>query len=167
MELSRIESGKANLEKKPLDLNKLIRDTAARLSPQTERQRLVITLDLAPELPDIQADGVSIMHVLTNILDNAIKFTPAGGHITVGTKTAGGEVIVSVTDSGIGISPEDLSHIFERFYKADKSRAGKGTGLGLAIAKHTVLAHGGHIWAESQPGKGSVFSFNLPMSPEI
>jgi two-component system phosphate regulon sensor histidine kinase PhoR len=167
MELSRIESGKAILDKKPLDLNQLILDTIAHFSPQTERHRLTVKLNLATELPDIPADGARIMHVITNILDNAIKFTPAGGQITISSKPAGSQAVVSIADTGIGISPEDLTHIFERFYKADKSRTGQGTGLGLAIAKHTVQAHGGQIWADSEPGKGSVFSFSLPLSSQI
>jgi two-component system phosphate regulon sensor histidine kinase PhoR len=167
MELSCIESRKAILDKKPLDLNQLILDTIAHFSPQTERHRLTVKLNLATELPDIPADGARIMHVITNILDNAIKFTPAGGQITISSKPASSQAVVSIADTGIGISPEDLTHIFERFYKADKSRTGQGTGLGLAIAKHTVQAHGGQIWADSEPGKGSVFSFSLPLSSQI
>jgi two-component system phosphate regulon sensor histidine kinase PhoR len=93
---------------------------------------------------------------------NAIKFNRAGGKVTISTSYDSKSVYVSVSDTGIGIAREDLPHIFERFYKADKARSGGGSGLGLAIAKHTVQAHGGEIWAESEEGKGSVFTFRLP-----
>ena len=104
--------------------------------------------------------------MLTNLVHNAIKFTPVGGTITVRAwqdETEPDSVIVSVIDTGAGIPQDDLPRIFERFYKADRSRAAGGTGLGLAIAKHMVQAHGGEIWAESAEGKGSTFSFTLPI----
>jgi two-component system phosphate regulon sensor histidine kinase PhoR len=106
--------------------------------------------------------------VVTNIVHNAIKFTPAGGTITVNASADGTKVTVEVTDTGIGISPNDLPRIFERFFKTDRSRAVGGTGLGLAIAKHIVQAHGGSIWATSQEGKGSSFFFTMPRAePEL
>ena len=97
-----------------------------------------------------------------NLIHNAIKFTPPGGRITVSAKPLADCVVVSVSDTGIGIAPDHLSRIFERFFKADKSRASEGSGLGLAIAKHIVQAHNGEIWVESEQGKGSTFSFSLP-----
>jgi two-component system phosphate regulon sensor histidine kinase PhoR len=100
---------------------------------------------------------------MTNLLHNAIKFSPQGGRVVISTGQGGGYVSVSVNDNGIGITKEDLPHVFERFYKADKSRSGGGTGLGLAIAKHVVQAHGGEISVQSEEGKGSVFSFKLPL----
>jgi two-component system, OmpR family, phosphate regulon sensor histidine kinase PhoR len=116
------------------------------------------------DLPPVKADPVRIEQVLINLLHNAIKFTPPGGTITVSAKAQGGEVLFSIRDTGVGISGEDLSRIFERFYKADRSRSGGGTGLGLAIARHIVESHGGRIWAESTEGKGSTFYFTLPVS---
>jgi len=95
--------------------------------------------------------------VLTNLVHNAIKFTPAGGAVMVTAQAAADEVAISVRDTGVGIPADDLPRIFERFYKADRARSGGGTGLGLAIAKHIVQAHGGRIWAESREGRGSTF----------
>jgi len=102
--------------------------------------------------------------VLINLLHNAIKFTPPGGRVHLSARQDGDRVLVSVSDTGVGIAAEDLPRIFERFYKADRSRSGGGTGLGLAIARHLVEGHGGRIWVESQEGKGSTFSFSLPVA---
>jgi two-component system phosphate regulon sensor histidine kinase PhoR len=96
-------------------------------------------------------------------LHNAIKFTPPGGRITVSSRLENRNAMMSVSDTGVGIAPDDLPHVFERFFKADRARSGGGTGLGLAIVKHTIQAHGGRVWAESYPGKGSAFSFSLPV----
>ncbi|MGA3093965.1 MAG: ATP-binding protein, partial [Dehalococcoidales bacterium] len=163
MELSRIETGRVNLELKPTDLNLLLQESVMRFSPQAERQKLGMVTQLDDALPQVQADSARLMQVINNILHNAIKFTPAGGRIAVSSHREKDRVVVTIADTGIGISEADLPHIFERFYKVDRSRASQGTGLGLAIAKHIVLAHGGQIWAESEPGKGAVFSFSLPL----
>jgi two-component system phosphate regulon sensor histidine kinase PhoR len=101
---------------------------------------------------------------LLNLLHNAIKFTPAGGTITISARTEDRDVLFSIRDSGVGIPAADISRIFERFYKADKSRSGGGTGLGLSIARHVLEGHGGRIWAESTVGEGSTFFFTLPMA---
>jgi two-component system phosphate regulon sensor histidine kinase PhoR len=112
----------------------------------------------------LRADNQRIHQVLINLLHNAISYTPEGGSITVETTPVPGGVEVSVTDDGIGIPLEDLSRIFERFYRVDKGRSRElgGTGLGLSIVKHIVEAHGGHVRVESKPGKGSRFTFFLP-----
>jgi two-component system phosphate regulon sensor histidine kinase PhoR len=102
--------------------------------------------------------------VLTNLVHNAVKFTPPGGRITVTARPTGDDVVISVQDTGVGIPAEDLPRIFERFYKADRARSGGGTGLGLAIAKHIVQGHGGRLWAESVEGAGSTFRFSLPVA---
>ncbi|MFD0693038.1 sensor histidine kinase [Paenibacillus sp. GCM10027628] len=114
----------------------------------------------------LTVDSDRIEQVYANILYNAIKFTPKGGYIGVRVEIAGepSELIISVMDSGVGISEEDLPHIFERFYKASKSRSTTGgSGLGLAIAKEIVQYHGGQIWAESRLGNGCSISFSLPV----
>ena len=99
-----------------------------------------------------------------NLVHNAVKFTPRAGSVHVRVAGGDGAIRVSVRDTGVGILPEDLPRIFERFYKADRSRGGGGTGIGLAVARHAVEAHGGAIYAESTPGEGSIFTFTLPSS---
>jgi two-component system phosphate regulon sensor histidine kinase PhoR len=164
LELSRIESGQAPLRLQDLPAGLVVAAGAERLRPQAERTELTLTICLPPDLPEIVVDPDRIQQVLTNLVHNAIKFTPQGGSITVTAQArpAEGEVVIAVRDSGVGIAPDDLPRIFERFYKADRARASGGTGLGLAIAKHIVQAHGGRIWVESQLGKGSIFFFSLP-----
>ncbi|MFH1651353.1 MAG: ATP-binding protein [Chloroflexota bacterium] len=163
-ELSRIETGGVALKRAPVDLNRLAGQVIADLSPQAERKGISLNQEPAADLPPVPADRDRLCQVLTNLLHNAIKFTPDGGRITVSTELAGDTAAVQVTDSGMGISPEDLPHVFERFYKADKARSGSGTGLGLAIARHIVEAHGGDIQAISEEGKGATFRFRLPLS---
>jgi two-component system phosphate regulon sensor histidine kinase PhoR len=107
-------------------------------------------------------DADRIRQVVINLVHNAIKFTPAGGFITITARAVHDGVVISVADTGIGMPAEDVQRIFERFYKADRARSSGGTGLGLAIAKHTIQAHNGRIWVESVEGKGSTFSFTLP-----
>jgi two-component system phosphate regulon sensor histidine kinase PhoR len=127
---------------------------------------VTITADLAIDLPIIKADQDRVRQTLTNLVHNAVKFNHPGGSVTVSTSTDAESVTVSVSDTGIGISGDDLPHVFERFYKADKARPTGGSGLGLAIAKHVIQAHGGSIWAESDEGKGSTFSFSLPIKTD-
>jgi two-component system phosphate regulon sensor histidine kinase PhoR len=162
-ELSRIETGHAELRMAPVNLNLLVEEVVAHLNTLAQRQQVTITTDLATGLPIIKADNDRIRQTLTNLVHNAIKFNHPGGKVIVSTKIDGKSITVSVCDTGIGISKEDLPHVFERFYKADKARPRGGSGLGLAIAKHVVQAHGGSIWAQSEEGKGSTFSFNLPL----
>ena len=162
-ELSRIETGRAELRMAPADLNLLIEEVVAQLNPLAERQQVTIATDLATNLPIVRADKDRIRQTIINLVHNAIKFNHPGGRVTVSTRADRESVTVNVSDTGIGISKEDLPHVFERFYKADKARSKGGSGLGLAIAKHTVQAHGGNIWAQSEEGKGSTFSFSLPL----
>ena len=161
-ELSRIETGQNKLKIAPVDLNSVIDQAITKLKPQSQRKQIDILRQSDPSLPMIPAEGERILQVLTNLLDNAIKFTPASGRIIISAKSEDDGVLVAVEDTGAGIPAEDLPHVFERFYKADKARSSEGTGLGLAIAKHIVQAHGGEIWAKSEEGRGSVFSFRLP-----
>ncbi len=162
-ELSRIETGKAELKLELVNLNQLVEEAIAQLSPQAERQKLTIARDLAADLPPVPADKDRGRQVIINLVHNAIKFTGPSGKITITTRALEGSVVVAIADTGIGIPKEDLPHVFERFYKGDKARTGEGTGMGLAIAKHVIEAHGGKIWVESEEGKGSTFSFSLPL----
>ena len=123
-------------------------------------------VDTGSALPHVLADTEQVWQVIRNLLHNAIKHTPRQGEVHVSAQRVGDEVEIAIKDSGVGIHPDDLPRIFERFYKADRSRnrdAVSGTGLGLAIAKHIVLAHQGRIWAESDLGKGSTFFISLPI----
>jgi len=162
-ELSRIETGKTELKLEMLNLNDLIDEVATQLEPQAARGRLAIEKRLASDLPQVSADRARVRQVIVNLLHNAIKFTDAGGRITVTTGVEGDAVTASIADTGRGIAREDLPHVFERFYKGDKARGGEGTGMGLAIARHIIEAHGGRIRVESEEGKGSTFSFSLPI----
>ena len=161
-QLSRIETGRAELRMESVNLNTLIDDVLVEISPLVEKQQIALLKELANDLPSVQADKDRIRQTIINLVHNAIKFNKPAGRVTVSTGYDSKSITVNVADTGIGISKEDLPHVFERFYKADKARTGGGSGLGLAIAKHTVQAHGGDIHAQSEEGKGSIFSFTLP-----
>ena len=161
-ELTRIETGKAELKLEATNLNTLIEEVINQLKPQAERQQLSVKTEFAPDLPDIRVDGERVKQVIINLTHNAIKFTPAGGNITIQSHHDDKHVTIDVIDTGTGISRNDLPHIFERFFKADRARSGGGTGMGLAIAKHVIEAHGGSIQAHSREGKGTTISFSLP-----
>jgi len=166
LELSRIESGQAPLRLTPTPVAEVVIPPVDRLRPQAERAGLELTISLPPDLPPVLADVERARQVLTNLVHNAIKFTPSGGRVTVAAQTAAEGMLFSVQDTGVGIAAEDLPRIFERFYKADRARSGGGTGLGLAIARHIVQGHGGRIWAESVAGQGSTFYFTLLLAVE-
>lgn len=163
-ELSRIETGRVELILEPVNLNLLVEQVIIQFKPQVARQQLHFQQELAADLPVVQADKERIRQVMGNLIHNAIKFNRSGGSIRAATRTFEGSAIVEIADTGIGMAKEDLPRIFERFYKGDRSRAGQGTGMGLAIAKHIVEAHGGEIRVQSEEGKGSTFSFSLPIT---
>jgi two-component system phosphate regulon sensor histidine kinase PhoR len=164
LELSRIESGRVPLERVPTRPGDVITLAYERLCLQAERAQLQLDVECPENLPSVMADSTRLQQVAVNLLHNAIKFTPEGGKVTIGAAAEDQAVRFYVRDTGIGISSDDLPRIFERFYKADQARSGGGTGLGLAIARHLVEAHGGRIWAESELGKGSTFSFTIPLA---
>jgi len=168
-DLSRAEAGQILFDRRPVAPANLIHAAADRLRPQFEDKDVSLHLYLATDLPLVQADPGRITQVLLNLLGNALQYTPSGGQVTVRTWSEGPQVAIAVQDTGIGIPTEHLPHIFERFYRVDKSRsrAGGGSGIGLTIARHLVEAHGGRIWAESaSPGQGSTFTFTLPVPPD-
>ncbi|HUS15195.1 MAG TPA: ATP-binding protein [Chloroflexia bacterium] len=169
LELSKIESGQVALERAREAVAPLLARAAGRLDAQAARAGLTLTVDVPPDLPAVDVDAARVEQVLVNLVHNAIKFTPAGGRVTVGAALHPEGVCIRVADTGVGIPLDDLPRIFERFYKVDKARSGGrgpqgGTGLGLAVAKHLVQAHGGRIWAESPPGQGATFYFTLPVA---
>lgn len=163
LELSRIESGKVPLQRKQISPCALVSPAVERMTVQAVRAGLTLHMDCPADLPPVLADPDRMEQVMVNLLHNAIKFTPPNGSITVSGRREGNQVVIWVKDTGVGIAPNDLQRIFERFYKADRARSGGGTGLGLSIARHMVEAHGGKIWAESTVGKGSTFYFSLPV----
>ena len=166
-ELSRIEAGSTELNKENLNLNELINEAVIQLRPLADKQRITLNPVLSDTLPSAKVDRDRLSQTITNLIHNAIKFNRSGGSVTITTSSDDKVITLKVIDTGIGIPKANLPHVFERFYKADKSRTNSGSGLGLAIAKHTIEAHGGTITAQSEEGNGSTFSFTIPLNPEI
>jgi two-component system, OmpR family, sensor histidine kinase KdpD len=164
LDLSRIEGGSLRPEKAWYDLGALVDDVLGRLRPLTARHRLVV--DVAPDLPAVPLDYVEIDQVLSNLVENATKYTPAGTEIAVTARRDNGIVHLSVADRGPGIPPEALPHLFDPFYRvADGTPRPAGLGLGLAVARGLVEAHGGHLRADNRPGGGALFTLTLPLGP--
>ena len=164
-ELSRVEAGAYELNHHQLSVSELVMATVARLGRQFEEKGVTLDTDVSTELPFITGDKDRLGQVLLNLVGNALQYTPPGGRVQISARQQGNEVHVAVSDTGMGISPEHLPHLFTRFYRVDRSRsrAGGGSGIGLTITKHLVEAHSGRIRAESPgPGKGSTFTFTLP-----
>lgn len=163
MDLSRLESKRVALELKPVDVGFLVHHVVDKMRPLAEASQLVLSQSVPSGLI-VPADADRLEQVLTNLVDNALKYTPPGGRVEVRAAAMNGEIAVEVADTGRGIPPEDLPHVFERFYRADRSRTrgSGGTGLGLAIAKHIVEAHGGRISVRSRSDEGTAFVVTLP-----
>ncbi|MBI1795698.1 MAG: HAMP domain-containing protein [Candidatus Eisenbacteria bacterium] len=159
------EAGKLALERAPVALRDLVDGALESFRAIAAERRLALTVDM-PELPMVDVDPTRIAQVLRNLLANAVRATPDGGAIAIAARASGREVAVEVRDSGAGIAPEHLPHLFERFYRADPSRARAtgGAGLGLAIVKGIVEAHGGTVGVDSEPGHGARFRFTLPLA---
>jgi two-component system phosphate regulon sensor histidine kinase PhoR len=163
LSLSRIESREMKLQLEPLELGPEIKQIVDKIKPRFQKKELALSVT-APGHPVVAlADRDRLEQVLLNLLENSLMYTPSGGRVEVGVQESEGMVVVSVSDTGIGIPPDDLPRIFERFYRVDRARSRKlgGTGLGLAIVKHIVDAHGGRVWVESEVGKGSTFYFTV------
>jgi signal transduction histidine kinase len=167
LELSRLESGELPLRREQMPLAPLVTQVLSEIEMARSDRGVAVESELPNDLPLVNADRERVHQVLFNLVDNAVRFTPTGGAVTVSAHRHNGSVEVKVADTGVGIPPEHLPRLFERFYRADpaRSRGDGGTGIGLAIARSVVEAHGGHIRAESELGRGSVFTFDLPVAP--
>ncbi len=167
LEFSRMEAGRVKVTVSEVSLPALANAVASKLVPLAEEGGLTLSSDVPAELPEIDGDHVRLEQVLTNLVENAIKFTPSGGHIHISGRRSGDRVRLTVADTGIGIPAEEQEKIFDRFYQVDSSerRAYRGTGLGLSICKHIVERHQGRIWVESDgnTGHGSRFHVELPI----
>jgi two-component system phosphate regulon sensor histidine kinase PhoR len=165
LELSRIESGRMKLRLELTDVGEVVGEAARRLSAQAERQGVELHIRTPIEEIDASIDASRVQQIVVNLVHNAIKFTPPQGKVDVSVERRGRHAAVLVADTGIGVAPDELSRLFERFYKVDRSRSSSGTGLGLAIVKHLVQAHGGRVWAESPgEGMGTTFHVLLPLA---
>jgi len=163
--LALAEAGQLSLERRSIDAVELIRRVVASFEPKAADKHVTLSTHAPDSLLGVRADGQRVAQVLTNLLGNALRYTPQDGHVDVRLSTQDKSILVTVSDTGPGISAQDLPHVFDRFYRADKSRSreGGGSGLGLAIARSIVEAHGGRIWAESKPGQGTTIAFTLPV----
>ncbi|MEW6285071.1 MAG: ATP-binding protein [Chloroflexota bacterium] len=162
--LSLADAGELSILPQPIEPDRLLREVTSLFQYQAQKKNISLQLDIAPHLPTLEVDPGRMTQVITNILDNALRHTPEGGRILLSAKPAGERVELAIQDSGPGLPKEEAERIFERFYRADASRRRDegGSGLGLAIAKSIVQAHGGQIWAESEPGKGLKIVISLP-----
>ncbi|MGC1416193.1 MAG: ATP-binding protein, partial [Candidatus Acidiferrum sp.] len=163
--LSKMDADRLELEIQQLRVSQLIESCLETAQRRAAEKDLRISVNLPQSLPDIAGDRRRLAEVLQNLLDNAIQYTLPGGQITVSAEPQDDEVILTVSDTGIGIPKVDQPRIFERFYRVDvaRSREAGGTGLGLAIAKHLVEVHGGRLWVDSEVGRGSQFHFSVPV----
>ncbi len=159
---ARLESGQLRLDKQPVGLSYFVTDFLERTRGVMDVGR--IKVEIPADLPPVLADPDRLERILVNLISNALKYSPPESEVTVDANQMNNEAVVSVTDRGVGIPPEDLPNIFGRFYRAKGTRKAEGLGLGLYITKMLVEAHGGHIWVESEPGKGSTFYFTLPLA---
>ena len=164
LDLAAVEQGEARLKPAVVRARDVVAQAEGLVRPAAEARGQTLAIDLPADLPDILADRDRLAQILINLLDNAVKFTPEGGRVTLSAKMADGRVVLAVSDNGVGIPPGDLPRIFERFYRVGRSRDRRegGTGLGLAIAKHLTQAMGGTIEVESTQGSGTTFRVSLP-----
>ena len=168
LELSRLRSGGVQFHMEPLAIEAVIEEVCTSYEPRIADKRLGLKVDLPPDLPRVQGDPFYLNHALSNLVDNAFRYTPAGA-IIVSARTVNGSVEVSVSDTGVGIPPEEQKRLFRQFIRGehDEVRSQKGTGLGLSIAHSIVEAHRGRIWVDSEVGKGSTFCFAIPVAAEL
>ncbi|NUO49133.1 MAG: PAS domain S-box protein [Polyangiaceae bacterium] len=164
LDVTRIEAGHLFIEPKQVSTQQAVLDCVDAQAQQITAASLVLDVQLSPDVVDVRADPDRLQQVLENLIGNAVKFSKAGGRVTVGARTSNQDVLFWVKDAGIGIAAEDVPHIFERFWQCGSQRR-RGAGLGLTIVKGIVDAHGGRVWAESALGRGTTFFFTIPAEP--
>jgi signal transduction histidine kinase len=167
LDLARLEAGTADLKMSAVDMKALLQNVIDKFTPQAQKAGIHLQLNMPEQLPKLIGDGDRLAQVFTNLVDNALKFTPANGQVSLSAVNATPEMEISITDSGIGVAQEALPRLFDRFYQVDSSRAGgegHGAGLGLAIVKEIVEAHGGRISVRSELGHGTTFVIHLPLA---
>ena len=164
LDLSKVEAGQVELERRLFSLREALERGVVMVRERAMRNGVELSLELDPQVDLVEGDERRIQQVVFNLLSNAVKFTPSGGRVDVSTAKENGEVRIAVRDTGPGISPDDQARIFEEFQQARDTNGERpeGTGLGLALSRSLVELHGGRIWVESEPGKGSTFTFTLP-----
>jgi NtrC-family two-component system sensor histidine kinase KinB len=164
LDLSKIEAGKMEMEVSSISIRVLFEKAVTVFKTQSEEKAVKLSFDVPGELPNIKADDSKITWVLTNLISNALRYTPSSGHINLSAESFGSSVQISVSDDGPGIPYEYQSKIFDKFVQVKNNKTLGGSGLGLAICKEIVRAHGGTIWVDSVPGSGSKFTFTLPVA---
>lgn len=168
MELSRLQSGRLSLECGKVDMSIIVEDLAEKYTSTAADKAQTFTLTPPPDQwPCVMANADRVEQILVILLDNAMKYTPEGGRITLSVEKEGGKAVLRVSDTGVGIAEEDLPYVFDRFYKADKSHTGSGSGLGLSIAREILQQMGENITVTSEKGRGSTFSFTLPLAVSV
>ena len=166
MDISEAETGTMRLQQEPVNLIELVQQAVELYEDVAEEKQIVLQNTASGELW-ARVDRTRVRQVIANLLDNAIKYTPGGGRVQIDASRAGSEAIITVTDTGVGISPDDLPRIWERLYRGDKSRSERGLGLGLSLVKAIVEAHGGQVTVASTPGHGTRFELHLPLGSDL
>lgn len=163
-DLSKIKYGQIKMDRQKVQILDIVQEAFSNLEPEYEKKKIELKTEAPQDIPLIFCDRNMILKVTMNLLLNAVKFTPEGGRVTVTVEKEREKIKVKTSDTGIGIQRKNLPFIFDKFYRAERPTDKKrGTGLGLSIAKEIIKSHGGDIWAESRPGKGSTFYFRLPI----
>jgi signal transduction histidine kinase len=167
LDLAKIEAGRMELELSPVAIHEILESAVSMHSERASRGGIALALDTEPEEITITADERRVRQIVFNLVSNAVKFTPDGGRVDISALAEDGRVEIAVTDTGPGIRAEDHETIFEEFEQAAEGKQVDGTGLGLPLSRRLVELHGGRLWVESEPGKGSTFRFILPMRQEV
>jgi signal transduction histidine kinase len=170
LEISRLEAGRTTLTLAPVELREVVEETLTNTRTEIEARQHTLEVELPDDLPPVLGDRERLVQILTNLVSNAYKYTPDGGRIRiavdgqVGPPAPPGHVLVAVSDTGIGMTPQELAHLEEKFYRADHPlvREQPGTGLGMSITRRLVALHGGELTVQSEPGRGSTFRFTVP-----